>query len=159
MPSLKTEKLYPLQQAIDERMDFVDNRFNYTLFAFKTELYELANKIEFFKFWKNHKGKDGRLEEYVDGLHFLLSLGLQARLTPKEIRTDKALKSLSYLAIFTQIEYALNQFIYYRTLKSYETLFEYFLELGIKLGYNMEQIEDAYYKKNLINHERQDAGY
>lgn len=34
-----------------------------------------------------------------------------------------------------------------------------FLELGLELGFTFAQIENAYYAKNRINHERQDNGY
>lgn len=159
MISLRTEDLYPMQAAIDERMDYVDDRFSLTMFSFKVEVYELANKIEFFKFWKHNKGKDGQLEEYVDGLHFLLSLGLQTGHQPKVVEVGRIIKPLSYLAIFTQIEYALNQFKYYCTLNKYLELFEYYLELGAMLGFDSQMIKEAYIKKNEINHERQDIGY
>ena len=45
--------------------------------ALKTELYELVNQIESFKYWKKHKGKDNILEEGVDVLHFILSLAIE----------------------------------------------------------------------------------
>jgi len=38
-------------------------------------------------------------------------------------------------------------------------MFGYFIGLGEMLGFSWKQVEDAYYAKNKINHERQDAGY
>ncbi|MFY0167293.1 dUTP diphosphatase, partial [Bacillus anthracis] len=34
-----------------------------------------------------------------------------------------------------------------------------FLGLGKKLGFTFEEIEQGYYKKNEVNHQRQDNGY
>lgn len=36
---------------------------------------------------------------------------------------------------------------------------ELFIGLGEMLGFTWEQVEDAYYAKNKVNHERQNAGY
>ncbi|MED4886180.1 dUTP diphosphatase [Lysinibacillus fusiformis] len=41
----------------------------------------------------------------------------------------------------------------------YDSVFEGFINLGIALGFTWEQVEEAYYAKNKVNHERQNAGY
>ena len=42
---------------------------------------------------------------------------------------------------------------------AYQDVFECFASLGALLGFTDEQIEQAYYDKNKINHERQSDGY
>ena len=44
--------------------------------ALKTELFELANEIESFKYWKKSKNKTNQLEEACDVLHFILSIAI-----------------------------------------------------------------------------------
>lgn len=41
----------------------------------------------------------------------------------------------------------------------YTQAFESFLQLGAKLGFTWEQVEEAYYAKNKVNHARQANGY
>jgi dimeric dUTPase (all-alpha-NTP-PPase superfamily) len=38
-------------------------------------------------------------------------------------------------------------------------LFAAYLNLGEMLGFTEEQIEQAYFEKNKINHQRQEVGY
>ena len=44
--------------------------------ALKTELFELANEIESFKYWKKNKNKTNQLEEACDVLHFVMSIAI-----------------------------------------------------------------------------------
>ena len=44
--------------------------------ALKTELFELANEIESFKYWKKNKNKTNQLEEACDVLHFVISIAI-----------------------------------------------------------------------------------
>lgn len=104
--------------------------------------------------------KNPLLEEYVDCLHFILSIGLEHKFESKLPRL------LIEPLTFNTIEY---QFIhllrtdweiyeeYHRGY--YHEGLEVFLGLGEMLGFTWEQIEAAYYEKNEINHKRQDAGY
>lgn len=58
-----------------------------TLLALQVEVSELANATRCFKHWSN-KGPDDKnimLEEYVDVIHFVLSIGNQLNFKPKEI--------------------------------------------------------------------------
>lgn len=41
----------------------------------------------------------------------------------------------------------------------YVVVFNNFLSLGEMLGFTWEEIEQAYYDKNKINHQRQENGY
>lgn len=58
-----------------------------TLLALQVEVSELANETRCFKHWSNKGPSDKNiiLEEYVDVLHFFLSLGNQLNFRAKDI--------------------------------------------------------------------------
>ena len=55
-----------------------ENTRNKRVLALLVELGEFANTTRTFKFWSNKgpEGKEVMLDEFADGLHFLLSLGI-----------------------------------------------------------------------------------
>lgn len=105
------------------------------------------------------------LEEYVDCLHFLLSIGLELETTNIVIDSDYTGADTTETFIFafeTVIELANSirdgnkSYIY----QVYEELFNLFVGLGEKyLGFTWDEIEQGYLSKNKINHERQESGY
>ncbi len=105
------------------------------------------------------------LEEYVDCLHFILSIG-----------NEFGCSELNFIDFSHRESNVTNQFKYvFYTISSIDErlvckdmsdiketfgyLFGGFLELGEMLGFSWEQIEKAYIEKNQINHERQNNGY
>lgn len=114
--------------------------------------------------------KNPLLEEYVDCLHFKLSIGLdlgaQNWLKLNEYPTayengnitfqflDVHSKSLKVVEEIIRMEIEPSEI---RNL--FTQSFESFLQLGAKLGFTWEEVEEAYYAKNKVNHERQNAGY
>ncbi|AWD86550.1 MULTISPECIES: dUTP diphosphatase [Bacillus] len=112
------------------------------------------------------RDKNPLLEEYVDCLHFILSIGnrlgwndtdtiddvvAQHLISEKGFGTAKTfscLLSIAYGFHFSNVEK-----------RTYISLFTTFFELGSKLGFKWEQIEAAYMDKNAINHQRQQEGY
>lgn len=115
------------------------------------------------------KSENPLLEEYVDNLHFILSLGLELHPMIGHMEWMKTLKSnldtlgepnkpnISELFILT-FEHAI-EFNKIYGVREYQELFFTFLTLGRALGFTFEQIENAYYEKNEINHERQNSNY
>ena len=103
--------------------------------------------------------KNPLLEEYVDALHFILSIGLD--ITDPELielrEIDKAETiTEQFIMIFDAVG-ELYEFEYEHW--DYESLLIKFVDLGEMLGFTWEQIEKAYLEKNKINHERQESGY
>jgi dimeric dUTPase (all-alpha-NTP-PPase superfamily) len=104
------------------------------------------------------------LEEYVDCLHFILSIGLELGID--DIHHLIADKESDLLYTFVDInEHSTTLLQYYlegndidQTIV-YVNLFEKFIGLGEMLGFTWEQVEQAYLEKNKINHQRQEAGY
>lgn len=136
------------------------------ILAVYVELGELASELpQVFKFWSNKQNDyDKALVEYVDCLHFLLSIGNDIN-----YRTYTALKPIKlntttldgFLNVFDSIDIFKNGLTFddKNARETYEVLFNTFLNLGVLLNFTNEQITNAYYSKNEINHERQDNGY
>jgi dimeric dUTPase (all-alpha-NTP-PPase superfamily) len=170
---MNLKHLFELQAKLDERIykehpvQEGEDRLAKKIIALQVELGELANELpEVFKFWSNKKNNyEKALEELVDCLHFLLSIGLELETTNIVIDSDYTGADTTETFIFafeTVIELANSirdgnkSYIY----QVYEELFNLFVGLGEKyLGFTWEQVEKAYLDKNKINHERQESGY
>jgi dimeric dUTPase (all-alpha-NTP-PPase superfamily) len=158
------KKLYELQKNLDDRIREQHNLQGVSLLSKKTlalnvEIGELANETRCFKYWSNRKvsDRDRILEEYVDCLHFILAIGIEKEYddTPIELKSTDYDMTEQFLALYIDI----NDFMVCSSKDHYITLFEDFLSFGKSLGFSEEDIEDAYVKKNNINHKRQDDGY
>ncbi|MCM3111653.1 dUTP diphosphatase [Lederbergia lenta] len=158
-------KLFSLQKVLDERI-VIDkglegmNLLNQKILSLQVELGELANELpEVFKFWANKKNNyENALKEYVDGLHFILSIGLEVGfdIDEWEIEIWKEDDMIQQFIILNQVTYEI-----YKNRKDYyiSDLLSHFIGLGEMLGFTSEQIEQAYISKNEINHVRQENGY
>jgi dimeric dUTPase (all-alpha-NTP-PPase superfamily) len=161
---MKFEKLFSLQKELDMKIITQKNLqdrplLQKKLLALQVEIGELANETRCFKYWsdKGPSDKEVILEEYVDCLHFILSIGLEKdyiEVSPDVKHIESPLTD-QFLNLFIDI----NDFIICSSKDHYVTLFEDFLNLGLSLHFSIEAIEDAYLKKNIVNHERQHSGY
>lgn len=158
------EHLFSMQKKLDdyikENHDIEDrNLFEEKYLAFLVELGELANETRCFKFWskKDRSDKEIILGEFVDGVHFLLSLGLEKdyRYKGNLLEVKNQTETEQFNTVFMQAV----QFKQNTTLENYEKLFAAFLKLGTMFGFEENDIQEAYMKKNEINYERQDQGY
>lgn len=158
------EQLFSMQQQLDQYIQSNHNLktselFEKKILALLVELGELANETRCFKFW-SHKNASERsiiLEEYVDGLHFILSIGLDLNYHKEEIAVmtvDLELTELFNLVYSSIIALQQDQ-----TSDNYKNLFGLFLALGEKLGYSEQEIKNAYDDKNQVNFTRQDTQY
>ncbi len=161
-------KLFDMQKVLRDRIDYYEpDRFNKLVLALLVELGECANEWRGFKFWSKRQkpySQQKLLEEYVDGLHFILDLGLENGFESEDFpylhEHNFDLYTVSNANDqFIQIYLAVTTFECEETLESYEEMFLYFIGLGKHLGFTWEQIEQAYIEKNEINHQRQDNGY
>ncbi len=161
---LNWEKLYNMQQELDNYI--ADNHelegkdlYHERHLAFLVELGELANETRCFKFWskKAPSEREVILAEYVDGIHFLLSIGLEKgyRYDSGEAVGTENERTKQFNHVFI-VAAAFNQ---HPTEEGYVQLFEEFIHLGKLLGFNEKDIYNAYLEKNEINYERQDQGY
>jgi len=186
-------ELFQIQKKLDERIirehglegqDLLDKK----ILALQVELGELANEARFFKFWSKdqeprtieHKFnrsvdslgnieplRNPLLEEYVDCLHFLLSIGneLEYDYVPKPDFFPTDLVTL-FLQVNAEIS-DIYHFLYIAELErdhetllnTYQCLFDLFLMIGQRLGFTEQEAMDAYMDKNSENHRRQDNSY
>lgn len=105
--------------------------------------------------------KNPLLEEFVDCLHFILSIGNSVNM---KVRRPRKLVSFfenvtgdfnsvfRIIAEWNKFNLLLDEDLFYLGLNN-------FLALGDSLGFTWEQIEQAYMDKNKVNHERQQNGY
>lgn len=98
------------------------------------------------------------LEEYVDGLHFLISIGLE--IYSKAELKDKV-RNLVHVTI-TNIDQVFSLLYHQITNNLYtnwEFIYSVYIGWGYLLGFSTEEIKEAYKKKNNKNLERQANGY
>lgn len=161
---MNISKLFDMQRVLDERIikehglegkDLLQER----ILALNVELAELAQETRCFKFWsKNQQPSDRVLDELVDVLHFVLSIGIETGMELyfcriPEFRLKR--KTISFNRLF----YTINEFQMCREEENYYRLTESLLILVDVLNFKWEQVEEAYMKKNAENHARQDRGY
>jgi dimeric dUTPase (all-alpha-NTP-PPase superfamily) len=175
---MNLKKLFQTQKVLRDRINYNEpDRFNKLILALLVELGECANEWRGFKFWsvnqlphtsavrtpcmmeEDKEYYNPLLEEYVDCLHFILEIGLEHGFD-KEL--PLAIEELEYNTIemqFTQL--MRTDWDYYTSGHGsyYHEGLELFVSLGEMLGFTWEQIEQAYFAKNKINHHRQEVGY
>ncbi|MCE4052005.1 dUTP diphosphatase [Bacillus sp. Au-Bac7] len=187
-------KLFETQQLLRDKIGYEgQDRLEKLILALLVEVGECANEWRGFKFWSknqeprtsmntcehcNRLGRKGcigcygklyknpLLEEYVDGLHFVLELCIELQLDVDKI--EKYIEDLK--KVIGTMEYQFG-YIYHHTSSLMNTvdvknrvimmlhIFKAYLGLGYRLGFSWEQIEQAYFDKNKVNHERQENGY
>lgn len=158
------KELFELQRKLDQRIivnhnlqeDFLLKK---KILALQVEIGELANETRCFKYWskKGPSEKSIILEEYVDCIHFILSIGIEKNY--EDVLLDIKKNNFSITDQFLNIYIDINDFIVCQSKDHYITLFEDFLSLGISLNFTEEDITNKYLEKNEINHHRQETGY
>lgn len=147
-------KMLEMQNELDnytlKRSNIIDYPLKQTKLALRVELGELAQEWKEFKYWKKSKGDINRhklLEEYIDVLHFSLSLFNKSERNVIDI--------IGLVELFKD-----NLDIYSLYSLSFINLkLEYILALGLKLGFTENEIEQGYYNKNKINWDRMRGNY
>ncbi|WP_433956964.1 dUTP diphosphatase [Cytobacillus horneckiae] len=156
--------MYEAQKAFRSRIDYKgSDRFEKLILALQVELGECANELpESFKFWAHKKNDlETALVEYVDGLSFILDLGIEIYFEDFEMiyRLSSKDKDKSVSSQFNRIFSLVARFNWNKSPITYIELISEYLILGELLGFSFEEIEEAYYQKNAVNHSRQNEGY
>jgi dimeric dUTPase (all-alpha-NTP-PPase superfamily) len=159
------QALFAIQKQLNDRIVqehdlYGQDLFKEKLLAFLVEIGELANETRCFKYWsrKSSSERSVVLEEYVDGLHFILTLGLALGFENSKLN-DHAGSPQSVTEQFLLVMKQTHQLDRNRTVEDYQQLVDSFFILGNKLGFSHTEIEKSYFEKNKVNHQRQDAGY
>lgn len=158
-------KLFEMQNDLDSKIEKQhgleeEPLLEKKILALLVEVGELANETRCFKFWSLKPPAETSviLEEYVDGIHFILSLGIEIGVTDG-VEFDIAADENSLTAHFVLVYEKIAQFEKSCSEAHYLELFRQYLLLGEALGFSSEEIEAAYVKKNEVNHDRQKQGY
>lgn len=158
-------QLFELQKQLDERIEkehgleqaeLMDKK----IMALLVELGELANETRCFKFWskKPSAERDVVLEEYVDGIHFILSIGIELDVE-KNIELQILEGNEDLVEQFHRVFSSITGFRENICIETYHKIFSEYILLGKLLGFSPTDIEKAYILKNEVNHQRQDQGY
>lgn len=100
--------------------------------------------------------KNPLLEEYVDGLHFAISLCIH---TGAKVNLPVAIYCDNVTEQFLEIYSLAVRLKEDPTPLNADVLLSHYLGLGEMLGFKLEETERAYLEKNQVNHLRQDNGY
>ncbi|WP_028589451.1 dUTP diphosphatase [Paenibacillus massiliensis] len=182
---MSLSELFEMQRVLDERIVKEKGLEGQELLpqkilALQVELGECANEWRGFKFWSdNQRARTWQirnvmlehgpsqehysplLEEYIDCLHFILSIGIELGIVDEEelwdtsdivptVSDEGAIRNFQVIYQFLSPEMDVHDWF---------TIIEYFIGLGQQFGFPWNEIEEAYKAKNAINHERQDTGY
>lgn len=161
---MNIQKLFVMQRELDSFIERTQN-IDFDVFREKTlallvELGELANETRCFKFWskKGPSADEVILEEFVDSIHFLLSLGIMKGYENLEQwPTDDREDSLTEL--FLQTQQAIIEFSNDSTFEKYEEIWKCYGAIAQVLNFEELNIIEAYISKNEKNYERQRTGY
>lgn len=168
-------ELFEVQRKLDAEIEKKhptapgEDRLAKRILALLVELGECANEWRGFKFWsvKNKpvirasnpiEHGNPMLEEYVDCLHFILSIGLDTGLSNRKLLLKPFREKTVELQFIETMDYIM-QFHYSPNKGEYQDLLSAFIALGKMLGFTWEQVTDAYMSKNKTNWERQANGY
>lgn len=161
---MKLMTMFKMQRELDayiEKKKFVtDDVFNEKGLALLVELAELANETRCFKFWST-KGPSEReviLEEYVDSIHFLMSIGIEKGLdTLEEWPIGEVDGNLT--EVFLQTVHVIHKFIAKNDMESYKSIWIHYGAIAKSLEFSYNEIMKAYIDKNEENYKRQQTGY
>lgn len=162
---MEWNKLFAMQKELDsyieenKQLTERDDLFTKKILALLVELGELANETRCFKFWSSKASSERSviLEEYVDGVHFILSLGIEKGFTIDGLYVEKAKNGQTeqFLDVFEKVL----QFQKNPNQSNYNRLMISYLQLGELLGFSEDDVQQAYVEKNEVNFARQDQGY
>lgn len=156
--------LFALQKELDEEIaashhvDY-ESTFSRRVLALLTELGEFANETRCFKYWsfKGPSPKEVILGEYVDGLHFLLSLGIPLGVSEYKhyFRVSEKDLTKAILQVYADVAKLHEDY----TVENYAKAFGDYLNIIPLFDYGEGEVVEAYLKKLGTNHQRQKDHY
>lgn len=160
--------LFFLQEKLDQKInarfntdeEIAKENFLKKVVGFRVEMGELLNATRLHKYWSTAEpeSKERVLDEYADGLHFLLSIGGEKKvndftyqgLYDGEIQPQDVMWLCDKLMTIPWVELRKEDYL---------LGLEMYLKLGELLFFTWEEIRNAYVMKNIENQERQNTGY
>lgn len=161
---MNLQELFHMQRELDRYIqsnrNVEESVFRKKVLALQVELSELANETRCFKFWstKGPSDKNTLLEEYVDCIHFILSLGIEKGFDSLE-QWPSPTREQDLTELFLLAHQGVGRFAQQATLEEYQSLWQTFGALAEALGFSYEEVLTAYVEKNETNYKRQQQGY
>lgn len=148
------KELLEMQRVLDETLMKEHGKTEYPLeetkIALFTELGEMMNELQTeFKWWKKHAtyNREKALEEYVDCLHFALSLFNQSGFGIFNMYDyEKTNEGYDCYDISIVLKLIVTQGI--------DGALYWLFVLGNKFGFTWQEIYEAYKMKNAVNYDR-----
>lgn len=157
-----------LQAELDQKISITrllqDNQeiLNAKFLALMIEIAEFANEQRCFKYWSSKPSSEKKilLEEYIDGLHFIISIandcGLSSKITDLKINFQHyQTLTLAFLDLFATTLKLQQE----KDLATIEKWFNIYYTIAQKCDFTKDDIFNAYLAKNKINHLRQEQNY
>jgi len=155
-------RLFKLQNELDRQI--IEGRglqgknlIPMRILALQVEVAEVAQEVgDAWKFWKSPKPRNREkvLEELVDCLHFLLSIGLAANVEPYD-----RYRVMCHEDLIDQFDAMFNMARICYVAHQWHWALSVYLGLVHMLGFTWDDIESAYLAKNQVNLARQEQGY
>lgn len=154
-----------LQQELDAKITLSKSLNNediihQRILALIVELSEFSNELRCFKYWSTRMTYDSKqrvLDEYVDCLHFIVSIGLTFKIDLEVYKYQ----SQSENDLTTLILMTMTQIINFwkEQATDYNLILDYFFTIAKILDFSFLDIYEAYVNKNQINHQRISNNY
>lgn len=134
--------------------------FKKKIVAFLVELGEYANEERSFKYWSQKAPAELKiqLDEYIDGLHFLLSLGNDLHFDFQNYQF-KTINTMNNVDTYLELIKDLNFFAQTPNINLYQQLLNDYLMIAHLCQYSEPVLLEAYQIKNQINFDRQNQNY
>lgn len=129
--------------------------------ALLVELGEFANEQRCFKYWSSKPSSEKliMLEEYIDSLHFILSIGNSFNINFDNFnfleKTNYQDLNLAFIDLFAFV----TTFFKTKANSDFFELLNIYFTIGKKCNFTSEDIITCYIYKNEINHLRQSQNY
>lgn len=129
--------------------------------ALLVELGEFANEQRCFKYWSSKPSSEKlvMLEEYVDSLHFIISIGNSFNINFNNFqfieKVDYQDLNLAFIELFSLV----TTFFKTKASDDFFALLNIYFTIGKKCMFTSDDIIECYLYKNKINHLRQSQNY
>lgn len=160
---MEFKQLFEMQAELDRFIETTKNVerdvFKEKSLALIVELAELANETRCFKYWSSKAASERLvlLEEFVDSIHFMLSLGNMrgfSLTTWPEVE-----QTMDLTQAFLMTTATVMRFTQQPTKEHYDAMWHDYALLAYNLSFSVKDILQAYVEKNEKNYERQRSGY
>ncbi|QGS52173.1 dUTP diphosphatase [Spiroplasma tabanidicola] len=155
------DKQKELDKYIETKWNITNNEeiLSKKIVALYVEICEFINEQRAFKFWSNKKPSEKNilLEEYIDGIHFIVSIGYLTGFKPEDY--NFAFQNNTIIDAYLNCLQKVGEFNKNRNVQFFTNMLDAFFSIAKILDFSEKEIIEAYIEKNKVNFERQDNNY